>query len=230
MNQVQPNPVALDHCLSFDEIDQHRHLYCRHYDDCLDEMENRVGFTCMHCPVFHQWQRQGSPAPERETRESSPLIAESLTLNVSHLKHFPVPLRPAFSETLGRAAKMAGVQAEQAAAGGSLNQEIRELTARLVVEMLSSPAIIHHLDESLTERMEDLRKERMKMGMLRRRLNVKGLDQAARVLGVSRRTVQRLMKQGAPIRLFRGRYFANRSELIRWRQSAFGEKIRDGRE
>lgn len=37
-------------------VENHRNLFCAHYDDCLDEAVKRGwnSFTCVRCPLFAQ--------------------------------------------------------------------------------------------------------------------------------------------------------------------------------
>lgn len=56
---MTPNPMPLRRQLLLREVDQHRHLDCKHYDACLDVMAHgrrggKGSWTCTHCPLFKQ--------------------------------------------------------------------------------------------------------------------------------------------------------------------------------
>lgn len=50
---AEPRPVELPSTLSEVRVDEHRRIYCRLYDACLDQAEayRWVSFSCAYCPV-----------------------------------------------------------------------------------------------------------------------------------------------------------------------------------
>jgi len=51
---MNPNPKPLSKTLQFEEVDDHRALFCPNYTECLDTAErNRwASFTCSNCEFF----------------------------------------------------------------------------------------------------------------------------------------------------------------------------------
>ena len=60
-------PVALDRALAFEEVEEHRNLYCGRYAMCLEVVVRRqwVSFTCRHCSLWHR-------RPQAEERPHQP--------------------------------------------------------------------------------------------------------------------------------------------------------------
>jgi hypothetical protein len=60
MNILKPNPTELEAAINPETsgkrqgVESHRKLFCRHYDDCLDEavMKGWNSWTCTRCPLY----------------------------------------------------------------------------------------------------------------------------------------------------------------------------------
>lgn len=53
---LKPFPVPLAETMRSERaVDEHRNLYCRHYDECLNHSvrERWESFTCSQCPLKH---------------------------------------------------------------------------------------------------------------------------------------------------------------------------------
>jgi hypothetical protein len=56
---MKPNPTELEAAINPEahghrqSVESHRHLFCPHYDDCLDEAVSRGwnSWTCSRCPL-----------------------------------------------------------------------------------------------------------------------------------------------------------------------------------